>query len=694
LTCTHLRLECPPSNEIFCIAFTDWPNLNPQQKAAVQYVNGPLLVLAGAGSGKTSVITNKIAWLIQNYGIAPKHIVAVTFTNKASREMKTRVAGLLHGDHTKDILISTFHTFGLKILRSHLAELGYRPGFSLYDPEDSQALLSKLLRGQFSGKINPAQPVQYQISRWKNNLIAPSEIPAAAEGETVHDLAARVYGEYEQHLQAYNAMDLDDLILKPVRLFQKNPEILEEWRRRVSYLLVDEYQDTNLCQYELVKLLAGSRGALTVVGDDDQSIYTWRGAQPENLKQLQQDYPALRVIKLEQNYRSSGRILKAANAVIANNPHLFEKALWCDRDYGVPLRVLKAHSEEQEAERIISDLLHHKFTHSTDFRDYAILFRENHQSRVLERVLRERRIPYHLSGGTSFFDKTEIKDVMAYLRLLCNSGDDNAFLRVINTPRREIGTATLDQLNQHATTLGSSLLQASMDSGIEQRLNPRQVAMLRVFTQWLMDTIAKAEDTDPAKLVCDMLSDLHYEDWLKDTCNDHKIAQRRMENVLELVSWMQRLMRQGDEEKSLSDLVARLTLVGMLDKGSEDNPGDQVSLMTLHSAKGLEFPHVFIIGMEEGLLPHHQSQSDLGVIEERRLAYVGITRAQKTLTFSFSDRRKRGGEVVVCVPSRFLQEIPADDLHWEDAERDTDPQAMIGRADAYLANLRSMLGNN
>ncbi|MCR4347439.1 MAG: UvrD-helicase domain-containing protein [Sulfuricaulis sp.] len=669
------------------------PKLNPPQKAAVQYVNGPLLVLAGAGSGKTSVITRKISWLIRDYGIAPRHIVAITFTNRAAREMKSRVSDLMNGEYSKELLISTFHTFGLKILREHLSDIGYRPGFSLYDGEDSQALLSKLLRGQYTGKINPAEAVRHQISLWKNNLVSPAEAPLTAGGETIQDVAARIYGEYERHLQAYNAMDLDDLILKPVRLLQEHPELLAEWRQRVRYLLVDEFQDTNLCQYQLVKLLAGDRGALTVVGDDDQSIYAWRGAHPENLKQLQQDFPLLKVIKLEQNYRSSGRILKAANALIANNSHLFEKSLWCDRDYGESLRVLRARGEEHEAERVISELLNHKFKNNTDFRDYAILFRENNQSRVLERVLRERRIPHFQSGGTSFFDKTEIKDVMAYLRLLCNPGDDNAFLRVINTPRREIVPATLELLSAHAAELNTSLLQASMDPGIDTKLTARQETTLRGFTHWLMEMITKSEDDEPGKLVCDMLTDLHYEDWLKDICNDQKIAQRRMENVLELVGWIQRLARQ-EEDLTLSDLVARLTLSGILDKGDQENPGDLVSLMTVHAAKGLEFPHVFIVGMEEGLMPQHQNKSEAGVEEERRLAYVAMTRARQTLTFSFVDRRKRGGEVIICESSRFLRELPSDDLKWEEPDREPDAQAMLGRADIHVANLRNMLGNS
>lgn len=669
------------------------PELNPQQKAAVQYVNGPLLVLAGAGSGKTSIITDKIAWLIRDYGIAPRHVVAIAYTSKAARKMKARVADLLNGHHSTDLLVSTFHNLGLNILRDHLEEIGYRPGFSLYDSEDSRALLAKLLRGQYPGKSSPVEAVHHQISLWKNGLVSPAEAPLAAGGESIQDAAARIYGEYERHLQAYNAMDLDDLILKPVRLLQENAGILEEWRQHVRYLLVDEFQESTLSQYELVKLLAVQRGALTVAGDDDQSIHVWRGAHPENLEQLQRDFPLLKVAKLEQNFRSSGRILKAANALIANNPHIFEKALWCDQDYGESLRVLRTRSDEHEAERVISDLLYHKYKHNTDFRDYAILYRDTSQSRVLERVLCERRIPYFLSGGMSFFDKTEIKDVMAYLRLLCNPGDDNAFLRVVDTPRREIIPATLDLLATHAAELRTSLLQASMDPSIDRRLTARQEMTLRGFTHWLMEMINKSDDEEPAKLVCDMLVDLHYEDWLKDTCNDHKIAQRRMENVLELVAWIQRLARQ-EEGKTLSDLVAQLTLSGMLDKDGEENPGDYVSLMTVHAAKGLEFPHVFLIGMEEGLMPPLHSQEESSIADERRLAYVAMTRARQTLTFSFSDRRKRAGEVVNGKPSRFLLEIPPDDLKWEDPDLEPDPQAMLGRADVYLANLRNMQGNS
>jgi len=667
-------------------------DLNPHQKAAIHYVNGPLLVLAGAGSGKTSVITRKIAALVREYGIAAKAIVAVTFTNKAAREMKSRVTDLLAADVVRDLTISTFHALGLRILKSRLKEAGYRPGFSIYDAEDSRSLLIKLLHGTEGDIRTIAQPVQWQISRWKNDFLAPGQV-TVDETNPISVLAAKVFPEYDHHLRVYNALDFDDLIVKPAQLLRDNPEVLKEWRARVRYLMVDEYQDTNRCQYEFVKLLVGRKTSFTVVGDDDQSIYGWRGARPDNLATLKVDFPELRVIKLEQNYRSCGRILKAANAVIANNPHVFDKALWSQRDYGETIRVLKGRSEEHEAERVISELLYHKFKHNADFRDYAILFRENMQSRVFERVLRERRIPYYLSGGSSFFDKTEVKDIMAYLRVLANPDDDSAFLRVVNTPRREIGTATLETLASYATQTGKGLLAASQDIGLASRLTSRQITNLRAFTQWLTDLVEEAETADPAILARELVKTLRYEDWLRDTCNDKRIAERKMENVTELTDWIARLARQEGEGTVLAEIVAKLSLVGMLEKEGEEISGDQVSLMTLHAAKGLEFPHVFVIGMEDGLLPHHQSIADDCIEEERRLAYVGITRAQNSLTFSYATHRRRGGEVVECIPSRFLHEIPASEIQWEDGSPTSDPQATLGRAESTLAGLRAMLSD-
>jgi ATP-dependent DNA helicase Rep len=663
-------------------------DLNQHQKAAVHYVNGPLLIIAGAGSGKTSVITRKIATLVREYGIPAKHIVAVTFTNKAAREMKSRVTDLLAGNAVREITISTFHSFGLRILREKLKQAGYRPGVSIYDTEDSRSLLVKLLRGADGDPRTLGDPVQWQISRWKNDLLAPDDVRPEKDNR-VQQVAAHIYGDYERHMRAYNALDFDDLIVKPVSLLNGNPEILKEYRGRVRYLMVDEYQDTNRCQYELARLLVGDDTPFTMVGDDDQSIYGWRGARPENLVRLKQDYPQCRVIKLEQNYRSCGRILKAANAVIANNPHEFDKALWSQRDYGDPIRVLRGRNEEHEAERVVTELLYHKFKHGSAYRDYAILFRENMQARAFERVLRERRIPYYLSGGNSFFDRTEVKDIMAYLRLLSNPDDDGAFLRVVNTPRREIGAATLETLANYAAGAGKGLLAASFDDGLSSRLTSRQLTNLRGFTVWISRMVEEAQSAEPAGLTQDLVKTLRYDEWLRDTYNDTRMAERRMENVKELTDWIARLARQ-DNAATLSDLVAKLVLSGMLDK-DDDNGSDQVSLMTLHSAKGLEFPHVFMVGMEEGVLPHHQSVAADNVEEERRLAYVGITRAQRSLVFSFAACRRRGGEVIECAPSRFLQEIPTQEMEWENSTNAVDPQARQGRAETVLAELRAML---
>ncbi len=680
--------------------------LNPRQKEAVRYIDGPLLVLAGAGSGKTSVITRKIAWLIQEQGLDPARIAAVTFTNKAAREMKTRVAELLKGTDAKGLTISTFHTLGLTILRKELAACGYRPSFSIHDSEDSLNLIRESLRGNKS--VTP-ESVQWQISAWKNALLSPEEalrtptpslpLPGGGEvGDGSYELTARVYAEYQRSLKAFNALDFDDLILQPVQALRDHPELRVRWQQQVRYLLVDEYQDTNAGQYQLVKLLVGDGGALTVVGDDDQSVYAWRGARPENLHQLKDDYTNLKVIKLEQNYRCTGRILKAANTLIANNPHLFEKRLWSEHGFGDPIRVLACRDDEHEAERVVSELMHHKFLHNTDHREYAILYRGNHQARQFERVLREQRIPYYLSGGLSFFERTEVRDIMAYLKLLANPDNDSAFLRVVNTPRREIGAATLEKLSTYAQGRDLSLFAASFELGLAQHLGDRQLAALKRFCVWLSDLSDRAKEEELATVLRSLLADIAYDSWLKETCDNPDAAEKRMQNVLELTGWLTRLAKQEqqDEPSTFAELVARLSLIGMLDN-EDDNNNDQVSLMTLHAAKGLEFPHVFIVGMEEGLLPHRSSivegdnNSDTAIEEERRLAYVGITRAKKSLAFSYAKRRKRYGEIVDCEPSRFLSELPADDLHWEGKSTAT-PEQKQERGGTHLAHLRNLLG--
>jgi len=530
--------------------------LNTRQKEAVHYIDGPLLVLAGAGSGKTSVITRKIAWLIQECAMAPARIAAVTFTNKAAREMKTRVSALLKGKDTKGLGISTFHTLGLTILRKELAACGYKPGFSIHDSEDSLNLIRESLRGHKG--VTP-ESVQWQISAWKNALLSPEQAATGSEGDMLLATSARVYAEYQRSLKAFNALDFDDLILQPVHALRDHPEVRARWQQQLRYLLVDEYQDTNAGQYELVKLLVGDGGALTVVGDDDQSVYAWRGARPENLHQLNDDYSNLKVIKLEQNYRCTGRILKAANTLIANNPHLIEKRLWSEHGFGEPLRVLACRDDEHEAERVVSELMHHKFLHNTDHCDYAILYRGNHQARQFERVLREQRIPYYLSGGLSFFERTEVRDILAYLKLLANPDNDSAFLRVVNTPRREIGAATLEKLSAYAQGRDLSLFAASFELGLAQHLNDRQLASLKRFGVWLSDLADRAKEEEPASVLCSLLSDIAYDAWLKETCDNLEAAEKRMENVLELTGWLTRLAKheQNDEPSSFAELVAR-----------------------------------------------------------------------------------------------------------------------------------------
>ena len=662
--------------------------LNKEQEQVIRYADGPLLVLAGAGSGKTLTITRKIAWLIEQGGLAPAQLFAVTFTNKAAREMRARVGRLLRRQGEAGVHISTFHALGLQILRRECKAAGLRPGFSVLDSSDSAALIQELLQAESGNDKGLAEKARWQISLWKNALIDPAREPPAP-GDPVAATAARLYAGYAEHLHACNAVDFDDLILLPIRMFRRNPEVLERWRQRLRYLLVDEYQDTNRGQYELIRLLVGERGCLTVVGDDDQSIYAWRGANPENIEQLQKDYPALKVVKLEQNYRSSGRILKAANHLIGHNPHGIRKRLWSDRGYGDPLRVLQCADEEQEAERVVSDLQHRMFRHNRRYGDFAILYRGNHQSRIFERVLRERRVPYTLSGGSSFFDRTEIKDLIAYLRLLANFSDNGAFLRVVNTPRRHIGPATLEKLNRYAGEKGLDLIEAADHATLHRELTAVQATRLTRFTGWVRDMAARAQEEKPAEILRAVIADTDYEDWLQETGKDRKAAERRLQNVGELLDWVRRL--QDSIGGDLAQVVAHMTLMGMLDKDEDEQESDKVSLMTLHAAKGLEFPHVYITGMEEGLLPHHASLDEAAIVEERRLAYVGITRAEESLTLSLAARRRRQGRAVDCRPSRFLEELPRDDLQWL-GRNDPDPENRQRLADAYLDNLRGLLG--
>ncbi|OCQ50458.1 ATP-dependent DNA helicase Rep [Photorhabdus australis subsp. thailandensis] len=666
--------------------------LNPSQQQAVEFVTGPCLVLAGAGSGKTRVITNKIAHLIRICGYQPRHIAAVTFTNKAAREMKERVAQTLGRKEAKGLMISTFHTLGLEIIKREYKALGMKSNFSLFDEQDQMALLKDLTADLLEEDKELLQKLIVSISNWKNDLLSPQQAAVLARSAQEHQFA-ECYRRYDLHLTSCNVLDFDDLITKPTLLMQCDEEVRERWQNRIRYLLVDEYQDTNTSQYQLVKLLVGQRARFTVVGDDDQSIYSWRGAKPQNLALLKQDFPKLNVVKLEQNYRSSGRILKAANILIANNPHVFEKRLFSELGYGDMLKVITANNEEHEAERVIGELIAHHFINKTQYKDYAILYRGNHQSRVFEKMLMQSRVPYRISGGTSFFARPEIKDLLAYLRVLTNPEDDSAFLRIVNTPRREIGAATVQKLGDWANQRNKSLYQASFDLGLEQSLTGRGLVALQRFTHW-MDEIARQIEQEPLLAVRDLLHGMDYESWLYETSPSPKAAEMRMKNINQLFIWMSEML-EGDElnePMTLSQVVARFTLRDMLERGEDGEEFDQVQLMTLHASKGLEFPYVFLVGMEEGLLPHQSSIDEENIDEERRLAYVGITRAQRELFFTLCKERRQYGELIRPEPSRFLHELPQDDLHWPQDKKMVTAEERMQKGKSHIADIKSRLG--
>ncbi|TWI57622.1 ATP-dependent DNA helicase Rep [Pseudomonas duriflava] len=664
--------------------------LNPRQQEAVNYISGPLLVLAGAGSGKTSVITRKIAYLIQQCGIRAQYICAVTFTNKAAREMKERVSSLLRGGEGKGLTVSTFHNLGLNIIRKEYAKLGYKPGFSIFDEGDIKALLTDIMQKEYSGD-DGADEIKNYIGAWKNDLILPEEALAKARNPK-EQTAAVVYMHYQRTLKAYNAVDFDDLILMPVKLFQDNPDVLEKWRNRIRYMLVDEYQDTNASQYLLVKLLVQDRAQFTVVGDDDQSIYAWRGARPENLMQLKEDFPSLKVIMLEQNYRSTSRILKCANILIANNPHVFEKQLWSEMGHGDPIRVIRCRNEDAEAERIALEILTLHLKTQRPYSDFAILYRGNHQAKLMELKLQHHQIPYRLSGGTSFFSRQEVKDLMSYFRLLVNPDDDNAFLRVINVPRREIGSTTLEKLGNYAGMRGISMYAAADEMGLSEHLDARYTERLSRFKRFIETVRQQCVQNDPIMALRSMVMDIDYENWVRQNASSDKVAEFRMGNVWFLIDALKNtLEKDEDGTMTIEEAIAKLVLRDMLERQQEEEEGAEgVQMMTLHASKGLEFPYVFIMGMEEEILPHRSSIEADSVEEERRLAYVGITRARQTLAFTFAAKRKQYGEIIDCTPSRFLDELPPEDLEWEGQE-DAPVEVKAARGNDALAAMRAML---
>ena len=661
--------------------------LNSKQQAAVNHTSSPLLVLAGAGSGKTRVITQKIATLIKQ-GTDARNIVALTFTNKAAKEMKVRVSTLIDKQNTRRLTICTFHTLGLKILRQDYKHFGFRRSPTIFDTSDCITVMKEIIKNQ--DNLKESEIILHQISNWKNQLIDENNVHSYIVDEQT-TLAAAAYKEYSKMMRAYNAVDFDDLILLPNKLFTEKQEILDKWQNKIRYLLVDEYQDTNDAQYQLIKQICRFRKAFTVVGDDDQSIYAWRGAQPENLNKLQEDFPTLKVIKLEQNYRSTKTILNAANQLISNNPHLFEKSLWSALGEGEKIDVIPCINQEDEADRITSSIISNKFQNICRYGGVAILYRSNHQSRALEKSLRVHNIPYLISGGQSFFERKEVKDITAYLRLLINPDDDAAFLRIINVPRREIGAKMLEKIANYASNRGVSLISASSELGLQSSLSERQNKKISQFSRWFEEKQRALENTDPVFLVNEIIDDLRYQDWITDSSNNEKAAEKCWKNVMDLVEWIRRIHEKNeDDESNLKDIVSKMLILDIISKNTEEKETESVQLTTMHAAKGLEFAHVYIIGMEEDILPHSNSVEPEQIQEERRIAYVAITRAKQKLTLTYTKRKQTYQESVRVEPSRFLDELPKELLQWEKGDGKTKTPE-TGKK--HLDSIRALLDN-
>jgi ATP-dependent DNA helicase Rep len=669
--------------------------LNLAQQEAVNFMHGPCLVLAGAGSGKTRVITHKIARLIQA-GLEPQRIAAITFTNKAASEMRERAKDLI-GRPAKDVVICTFHALGVRMLRQDGAALGLKPQFSILDSDDVTSILKDA-----GGTVDAAtaRSWQWTISLWKNLGLNAERAAAAAQNDNER-IIARVMARYEERLSAYQSVDFDDLISLPLKLLKDHEAVRHKWQGLMGHVLVDEYQDTNATQYEVLKLLVGGKPAaqarFTAVGDDDQSIYGWRGATLDNLKRLPIDFPALKVIKLEQNYRSTSAILRAANNVIGPNPKLFPKNLWSDLGEGEPVRVVDADSEDHEAERTVARIQSLRAGGSTgagpqyqELRHFAVLYRANHQAKPFEKALRKANIAYKVSGGTSFFDRAEIKDLCSWFRLWINNNDDPAFLRAVTTPKRGIGHQTLSQLGRFASSRKVSLFEALFSGSLGGVMGAKALGSLHEFGRYVNDLEFRARHTVGAEaaggFLRDWLKEIDYQKHLYDGEDSEKLAAARWTNVIDFCDWMS--ARCGgtiadaagvttvNEPKTLLEVAQTVSLLSTISERETDQ--DVVTLSTLHAAKGLEWPHVILVGVNEGMLPFKLSDgaaSSGGSVradeaanedvatrlqEERRLMYVGITRAQRSLAVSWTRKRKKGRELVAAQPSRFIAEMALD----------------------------------
>ena len=633
----------------------DLSHLNSQQHQAVTSTKGPILVLAGAGSGKTRVIIQRIAWLIQVEQVLPAEILAVTFTNKAAREMKGRLKEELRGKQ-KGVQLSTFHSLGVQLLREHIDQLGYRSNFVIYDTQDQQSVIKGIMEDddlEDSGLID-AKGVHYEIGQAKNRGLGPDHF-LQQKNSTRSTQVGQVFAEYQRVLKGCNAIDFDDILLLTLKLFEEHSEAMEPIRERYHYLMVDEYQDTNRVQYQLMCHLCQRHRNLCVVGDDDQSIYGWRGADVRNILDFEQDFPEAKIIRLEQNYRSTPTILKAANQVISQNPQRMPKELWSQKPTGLPLEWIEGKDETEELElvarRIKIQVLRHGRAHS----DYAILFRSNFQSRLIEETLRDSGIPYQVIGGTSFYERKEVKDALAYLKVIHNHSDEVSLHRIINYPRRGIGKTSLIQANYYCQLLGKPLFEICKQARQHSRIPTEAAMSMESFARLILRYRQRFQQEPLGEVLRDLLSDVGLIRDLETQKIDPKTKEKRVGFVLELMRGLDRFVEQNPE-KRLRDYLERVMLFTQNDR-EEDSASNQVTLMTLHSAKGLEFPYLFLVGMAEGIFPNQRSLDESGEEEERRLCYVGITRAREELTLSMARRRKRYREEISQTMSRFLNDI-------------------------------------
>lgn len=646
--------------------------LNPEQQKAVETTEGPLLILAGAGSGKTSVMTRRIAYLMAKNSIQPWNILAITFTNKAAKEMNERVQKLV-GDAASDIWMSTFHSMCVKILRREAERLGYGSNFSILDSEDQMSAIKQcMLDLNYDMKKFDPFSVHWKISAAKNELLSPDEFKTYAGKSLLDSVAANVYREYQHKLNSINALDFDDLIFKTVQLFEEQPDALDIYQEKFHYIHVDEYQDTNRAQYKLVKLLAAKYRNLCVVGDSDQAIYRWRGADISNILNFERDYPEAKVIMLEQNYRSTNTILNAANAVIQNNSQRKDKNLWSAKGEGEKISLYAALDQADEAAYLIAKVQEH-VGNGGEFRDCTVLYRANAQSRAIEESLLQAAIPYKILGGMTFYDRREIKDVMAYLKAVANPQDEISLLRIVNVPKRSIGEGTLKRLLDFAHEQGLTLLEA-MGKADQADLGVKATESVKKFHLLMTDLHFLQEGLTVTEFVQEMLKRSGYREMYETSVKEED--KNRLENIDELLT----VTRYFDKRRrgSLSDFLAETSLMSDTDKesGKKDNA---VHLMTMHASKGLEFPVVFVVGMEETIFPHSRSMdSTEGIEEERNLCYVAITRAQEKLHLTYCSERTIFGQLQLNDPARFLDELPEELVEKSGSDFEVVPRWEVG----------------